>query len=105
MNKIPKLVGIVGSGQMGLGITQLLADQIPILLTDKFASVLESAIPLMKASLEKFLYKGKLDKITNVSDAIGRVQVAESMTGMKGEDSVIEAASENEEVKIKIIRA
>lgn len=104
MDKIPKLVGIVGAGQMGLGITQLLAaKKVPVLLTDVCSTALETAIPRMKASLEKFTKKKQLENC-DIAEAMKRVKLEEGLGGFKDVDFVIEAASEDEKVKTQLFK-
>ncbi len=58
---LPLVVGVVGAGQMGSGIAQLLASKgLDVVLCDKNQEVLERGLGSIKTSLDRFVRKGKL---------------------------------------------
>ena len=59
------VVGVVGAGQMGAGIAQVLAQQgIDVILTDVREEALNHAKSIIKKSAEKLAAKGLLEKVT-----------------------------------------
>ena len=98
-----KTIGVVGAGTMGNGIAQVAATSgYTVTCMDVFPAALEKAKAVIAKSTAKLLEKGTItaeqkanaDKIAFVSD----------MSTMKDADLVIEAATENPELKFKIFK-
>lgn len=100
-----KLLGVVGAGQMGAGISHVCAlAGLPVILMDVRAEALEKAVGLISKNLDRQIAKGMVSEAQK-TDALGRIRISTDY-GICGDlDLVIEAATEKEEVKRAIYRA
>lgn len=95
-------VGIVGAGQMGAGIAQVCAlAGIDVLLNDVSDERIQSGLTWITGALAKLVDKKQLDEHAS-AEALARIKPALDFEAFAECDLVIEAASENEEVKRKI---
>jgi 3-hydroxybutyryl-CoA dehydrogenase len=95
-------VGVIGAGQMGLGIAQVCAlSGLDVLLNDVSVAKTFAGMEQLKTSFGKMVERNQLEQEA-VENAIGRVGPASDLAVFKDCDLVIEAASENEEVKRRI---
>jgi len=102
MTKISK-IGVVGSGNMGQGIAQVAAQAgCTTVLYDIAAPQLERAMGNISKSLTKLGEKGKLKDTPAVVQ--GRLKTSTELTSLKDCDLVIEAATENREIKFKLFK-
>ncbi len=101
MNKIV----VIGAGTMGNGIAHVFAQYaFPVYLVDLHAEQLEKALATISKNLDRQVQKGifSAEEKINVLDRIHPVQnIRESV---QGADFIIEAATENENVKLQIFR-
>lgn len=93
-------VSVVGAGQMGAGIAEVCARSgIDVTLTDQSPERAEQGFAAIKKSLEGAVSRGKLS--AELRDAaLSRVHVAKESPG--DVDVVIEAATENVELKLAL---
>lgn len=102
--KDKSLIGIVGAGQMGRGIAQVAAQAgFDVRLMDANRDALDAGIAGILKDLQRLVGKGKItdaDRDTTLS----RIQGSTALTDLAACDFVIEAATENLEVKLKIFR-
>jgi len=100
--KISK-IGVVGSGNMGQGIAQVGAQAgYSVVIFDIAAAQLEKAMGNIQKSLAKLQEKGKLkDPAATVQ---GRMKTTTQLGDLKDCEMVIEAATENREIKFKLFR-
>ncbi|HKD42715.1 MAG TPA: 3-hydroxybutyryl-CoA dehydrogenase [Myxococcaceae bacterium] len=97
-------VAVVGAGQMGAGIAQvLLQSGLKVTLIDVSKQMLDKGCEHIRAGLQKLQDKGKLDDARRQS-ALNRLRTAAAVAEAKDVDFAIEAVSENEELKKKIFR-
>jgi 3-hydroxybutyryl-CoA dehydrogenase len=98
-----KTIGVVGAGQMGGGIAHVstLVSGRDVILTDISQDLADKGKALISKFLAKGVAKGKLDQAT-ADAALARVQAHGSMDALAGADFIIEAATENEDLKLKI---
>ncbi|MFP4126718.1 MAG: 3-hydroxyacyl-CoA dehydrogenase NAD-binding domain-containing protein, partial [Alphaproteobacteria bacterium] len=104
---IPEIarIGVVGAGQMGSGIAQVAAQSgFDVRLLDVDQARLDAAMARIKAGLERLANRG------NIQEAEVRATLARIHTGLDygmfaDSELVIEAASENEEIKRKILQS
>jgi len=95
-------VGIVGAGQMGRGIAQLVANAVPdVVLYDLEPAILEKALEQITRNLNKAVKRGQL------TDWVREKTLKTIKTTTKFEelihcDLIIEAVPEKEEIKIDI---
>jgi 3-hydroxybutyryl-CoA dehydrogenase len=98
-------IGIIGAGQMGNGIAHVcaLAD-IAVQLTDINDEALGRALEIIGQNMERQVAKGKITAEEKAS-ALTRIKTTSGYEGFGDCDLVIEAASENEELKREILKA
>lgn len=99
-----KTVGIVGAGTMGNGIAQACAvSGIRAVMVDISEAAVQKGLAALQSSLERLVKKDKLSAADRDA-ALARVQGTTDYEALKSADLVIEAATENLELKIKILR-
>jgi len=95
-------VGVIGAGQMGSGIALVCAQVgIDVLLEDVADERIKAALATINGLLSRQVAKGQLDEAGRAA-ILGRIGIAKGFDGLADRDLVIEAASENEEIKRKI---
>ena len=96
---------VIGAGTMGNGIAHVFAQYtFPVYLVDLHAEQLEKALTTISKNLDRQVQKGILspEEKINVINRIHPVQnIRESV---QGADFIIEAATENENVKLRIFK-
>lgn len=99
-----KTIGVIGAGTMGSGIAQAFACcGYAVRLQDLSAAALDRALQTITGSLDRLLKKGSLTE-TDKQAALTRIQTATAVESLQGCDLVIEAATENESIKVKILQ-
>ncbi len=99
-----KKIGIVGAGTMGNGIAQVAAVAgFETVMLDINQAAVDKGLATVAASLDRLLKKEKISEADKTA-ALGRIKTTTSMADMKGCDLVIEAATENEALKVKIFK-
>ncbi len=99
-----KTVGIVGAGTMGNGNAQACAvSGIRAVMVDISEAAVQKGLATLQSSLERLVKKDKLSA-TDRDAALALVQGTTDYEALKGADLVIEAATENLELKIRILR-
>lgn len=97
-----KQIGVVGAGQMGNGIAHVCAVAgLDVRLNDLSRERIRSATATINGNLARQVSKGILSE-ENRQAALSRIQVAHDYADLGDCDLVIEAATENEEVKRRI---
>jgi 3-hydroxybutyryl-CoA dehydrogenase len=95
-------VGIIGAGTMGSGIAQALAvSGIDVVVSDVAKAQLERATQTVSGSLDRLVKKGKLTA-EQKAQALARIGTATELAALKDCSLVIEAATENLDLKLKI---
>lgn len=90
---------------MGNGIAQAFAVAgHQVLLQDISEPALQKAVATIAGSLDRLIKKGSLPE-SDKAAALGRITTNTETTSLAGVDLVIEAATENETIKIKILQA
>jgi 3-hydroxybutyryl-CoA dehydrogenase len=96
-------IGVIGAGQMGKGIAQVCATAgFEVLLNDVTSERISAGIDDIAAQMQKSVDRGAMDA-ASLSAAIARISPAVVVQDFRDADLVIEAASENEEVKRRIL--
>ncbi len=99
-----KEIGIIGSGQMGGGIAHVSAlAGFKVKLLDINNELLEKATSLINKNLMRQVSKGKISK-EQLESAISQISTTLQYKDLSDCDLVIEAATENEETKVKIFK-
>ena len=97
-----KTLGVVGAGQMGAGIAQVAAQSgLHVILAD----ISDEAAEAGKAKITKFLTRAVAKGRATQEDAdaaLGRISTAGSMNALAEADFVVEAATENVALKLRI---
>ena len=97
-------VGVIGAGTMGNGIAQVCAlAGIKVVMVDISDAAVTKGKATIQSSLERLVKKDKLTA-SQMSESLARVQGSTRYEDFKGVDLVIEAATENQELKIKILK-
>jgi 3-hydroxybutyryl-CoA dehydrogenase len=95
-------VAVVGAGQMGNGIAHVFAQSgFPVTMIDVSADALERGRATIEKNMERQVKKGALDAAAKDA-ALGRLTAATSLDAVEGTTLVIEAATENRELKFRI---
>ncbi|MGE5640572.1 MAG: 3-hydroxybutyryl-CoA dehydrogenase [Clostridia bacterium] len=95
-------IGIIGAGTMGSGIAQALAvSGINVVISDVAKAQLERATQTVSGSLDRLVKKEKLTA-DQKAQALARLRTATDLAALKDCPLVIEAATENLELKLKI---
>ncbi|MDO9708174.1 3-hydroxybutyryl-CoA dehydrogenase [Paracraurococcus lichenis] len=101
MAEVQKL-GVIGAGLMGNGIAHVAAlAGIPVALVDVNPAALEKALGTIGKNLERQASKGTIPAAAK-AEALGRIRAGTDYAAFAECDLVIEAATENEEIKKKI---
>jgi len=96
-------IGVIGAGQMGRGIAQVCAAAgYHVLLNDISAERITAGIDEIASSMRKAADRGQLDGST-IDPTMSHIAAAPTPQDLRDSDLVIEAATENEEVKRKIL--
>ena len=99
-----KTIGVLGAGQMGGGIAQVVAQGgRRVLLADLDLARAERGRDLVAKGLAKLVEKGKLDAPSRDA-ALARIVPVAGMEAFAEADFAIEAATENLELKRKLMR-
>lgn len=99
-----KTLGVVGAGQMGNGIAQVAAATgYQVVMMDVSSSALEKGIQTISTSCERLIKKEKMS--SNEKDAVlDRIKTTTQMQELKNCEVIIEAATENIELKLSIFK-
>lgn len=94
-------LGVIGSGTMGNGIAQVAAASgYDVVLFDISSLQLEKAVQAISKSLSKLAEKGKLQE--SPEGILRRLKTTSQLSDLKPCQFIIEAATENREVKFKL---
>lgn len=97
-------IGVVGAGTMGNGIAQAFAQAgFEVVMSDVAQAALDRAMKTIAGSYDRLIKKEKMTAEQKAA-ALGRIQTATELAALKDADLVIEAATENLELKLKIFR-
>jgi len=98
-------VAVVGAGTMGNGIAHVFAQNgYEVHLIDISKSALERALAVIEKNLMRLLSKEKIDEQTKEM-TLHNIHTFESLReGLQGVDFVVEAATENPEIKFDLFR-
>jgi 3-hydroxybutyryl-CoA dehydrogenase len=95
-------LGVIGAGQMGGGIARIAAERgYRVLLADVNLEVAEAGKAKIERSLARGVTKGKVTQ-EHVDDTLSRLVPVDGLPAFAEADFVIEAASENVELKLSI---
>jgi 3-hydroxybutyryl-CoA dehydrogenase len=97
-----RTIGVVGAGTMGNGIAQVCAAAgYPVVVTDIAQAALDRALKTIDGSLERLVNKQKMSGADKAA-TLARLTTSTDMKSLSDCDLVIEAATENAGLKLKI---
>jgi 3-hydroxybutyryl-CoA dehydrogenase len=97
-----KTVGVVGAGQMGSGIVQVAASRgFSVIMNDIKDEFVERGFAAIEKSLGRMVKKEKITQ-EDQKAILGRIEGSTSLNDMIEADFVVEAATENEALKLQI---
>lgn len=100
-----KTVGVIGAGQMGAGIAHVCAlAGYDVLLNDISRERIDAGVALIEKNLNRQAARGAVS-IEQVQAALARIKPAEVLPEVGAADMVIEAATENEDLKKTIFKS
>ena len=95
-------IGVVGAGTMGNGISQVLAAAgFEVAMTDVAQAQLDRGVASIAGSYDRLIKREKMTAADKAA-ALGRIRVATDLGVLGGCGLVIEAATENLDLKLKI---
>jgi 3-hydroxybutyryl-CoA dehydrogenase len=97
-------VGIIGAGTMGNGIAQACAvSGIQVIMVDISDAAVAKGIATVAGSLDRLLKKEKIT-VADKEAALARIKGSTRYEDLKAAQLVIEAATENYDLKVKILK-
>jgi 3-hydroxybutyryl-CoA dehydrogenase len=97
-------IGIIGAGTMGSGIAQVAATAgFNVVLIDVSEAAVDKSVASVAHNLDRLVTKGKMSA-TDKDAALGRITRSVAYDALRPADIVIEAATENTELKLKILK-
>jgi 3-hydroxybutyryl-CoA dehydrogenase len=97
-------IAVLGAGQMGSGIAQVCAAAgYPVVLRDLDPAALDRARTVIATSLDRLLAKARITE-ADKAETLGRITTTSAAEALADADLVIEAVTENLEVKCRIFR-
>ena len=99
-----KTIGVVGAGQMGSGIAQVASQSgFQVVMSDIAESFVQKGLSSISKNLDRMVEKGKItSKIKE--EILGRIKTTLQLKEMAEVDFVVEAATENESLKLNIFK-
>ena len=95
-------IAVLGAGQMGNGIAHVFAQSgFAVTMIDIAESALEQGRATIASNLDRQIKKGTL-QAAEKDAVLGRIATSTSMDAVKGASLVIEAATENKDLKFRI---
>ncbi len=98
-----KKVGVIGAGQMGNGIAHVMAlAGYDVLLNDISAEALEAALAKIEKNMGRQVGRGLITD-EEMATGMARIKATQDLPELGQSDLVIESATENEDIKNKIL--
>jgi 3-hydroxybutyryl-CoA dehydrogenase len=99
-----KTIGVVGAGQMGNGIAQVASQSgFRVVMSDIADSFIQKGLNTISKNLDRMVEKGKINAQAK-NEVMGRIKGTTQMKEMADADFVVEAATENETLKLNIFK-
>jgi len=99
-----KTIGVVGAGQMGNGIVQVASHSgFRVVMSDIADSFIQKGLSTISKNLDRMVEKGKISS-QKKDEIIGRIKGTVQMGDMADVDFAVEAATENESLKLNIFK-
>uniref|UniRef100_UPI004047DE8C 3-hydroxyacyl-CoA dehydrogenase family protein n=1 Tax=Roseivirga sp. TaxID=1964215 RepID=UPI004047DE8C len=98
-----KNISVIGSGTMGNGIAHVFAQNgFKVILIDVSAEALDRAMKTIEKNLDRMVAKEKIDEAAKANTLANISTFTDMKTGVADADLVVEAATENVTIKLKI---
>jgi 3-hydroxybutyryl-CoA dehydrogenase len=99
-----QVIGVVGAGQMGNGIAQVCADKgLQVIMSDISQASLDKGVATISASCDRLIKKAAMTE-EQKKTLLSKIKTTTSLTDLKDADLIVEAATENVELKLKIFK-
>ncbi len=99
-----KTIGVVGAGQMGSGIAQVAAQSgFQVVMSDIADSFIQNGLATISKNLDRMVGKGKISS-QKKGEILEKIKGTIQMKDLAEADFVIEAATENESLKLNIFK-
>ena len=99
-----KTIGVIGAGQMGSGIAQVASfSGLSVVMNDIKDEFVEKGFSTIEKSLGRMVKKEKITE-DELKAILGRIEGSVSLEDMSKVDFVVEAATENETLKLQIFK-
>ncbi|AZQ62288.1 3-hydroxybutyryl-CoA dehydrogenase [Flammeovirga pectinis] len=100
-----KNISVIGSGTMGNGIAHVFAQSgFKVSLIDINVSALDRAMATITKNLDRLISKEKISEETKANTINNLTTFTEVEEGIKNADLIVEAATENVDLKLKIFK-
>ena len=100
-----KNIAVIGSGTMGNGIAHVFAQNgFKVSLIDISEKALQKALATIEKNLDRLLAKEKIDETTKANTLANLTTFTDTSKGVANADLVVEAATENVELKLSIFK-
>lgn len=97
-------VGVLGAGQMGNGIAQVVASEgIAVRLVDVSQAALDKAMATITSSCDRLIKKEQMTEAKK-KDLLAKISTSTQMADFKDCDFVVEAIAENIDLKLKVFK-
>ena len=97
-------LGVVGAGQMGNGIAQVAASVgMKVIMMDVNQGALDKGLSTIAGSCDRLIKKEKMTDAQK-KELLGNITSATEMKALSGCDIIVEAATENVDLKLKIFK-
>jgi 3-hydroxybutyryl-CoA dehydrogenase len=104
MSNTIRTVGIIGAGTMGNGIAQACATSgVDVVMVDISDAAVAKGLATVAGSLDRLIKKDKITEADKAA-ALARIKTSTDYADLAGAQLVIEAATENYELKLKILK-
>ncbi|MGZ3723786.1 MAG: 3-hydroxybutyryl-CoA dehydrogenase [Bdellovibrionales bacterium] len=101
---LPSRVGILGAGQMGNGIAQVVAAQgIPVRLIDVSQPALDKGMATIASSCDRLIKKEAMTEAAK-KELLSKITASTQLADFKDCDFVVEAIAENVDLKLKVFK-
>lgn len=99
-----KKLGVVGAGQMGNGITQVAAGMgYDVVMFDVSSAAIDKGLTTIAASCDRLIKKNTMTEDAKKT-LMGKIKATTQLSDLKDCDFVVEAATENIDLKLKIFK-
>jgi 3-hydroxybutyryl-CoA dehydrogenase len=100
----PQRVGVLGAGQMGNGIAQVVAGEgLPVRLVDVSQTALDKAVAAISSSCDRLIKKEQMTE-TKKKELLAKISTSIQLADFKDCDFVVEAIAENVDLKLRIFK-